>query len=358
MNDSVSFLEKGYLSKKQNFQIVKAQQEVQDLSFSTGIRMIHLTKLTYAEKENILDKLANVFTALYGNNTTLFLILDSDGEMCNFYLGVRDEIAISQSFLTLKASLNGNFPGVEFNENIETSTIQNLMKNILKDEVMELSTVTGVPSLKSDDKEKFLQGIEKVVDGMEGKKFSAIFLATPLKYEDIKKIKRGYENLYNELNPFVNLTTSLNKSEAIALSETVGETFTKNYSKNLSKTDTTNKSFTTGRNNSKSTGISGNLGLLGTVIGGGIGLIGGPAGVVIGATIGSTIASSLGSANKNTSTGENTSETNGSSSSNTVGETYGESKSYQNSSSNSKTDTLGKTIQINQKNKILENLVK
>lgn len=358
LNDSISFLEKGYLSKKDNFEIVKINQEVESLSFSTGIRMVHLTKLTYAEKENILDKLANVFTALHGNNTSLFLILDSDGSACNFYLGVKDEKAISQSFSTLKASLSGNFPGIEFNDNINTEEVKSLMKNILKDEVMEVSTVTGIPALKSDDKEKFLQGIEKVIDGMEGKSFSAIFLANPIKYDEIKNIKRGYENLFNDLYPFVELNISLNKSEAIALSETTGETFTKNYSVNLSKTDTVNRSFTNGRNNSKSTGYSGNLGLLGGIIGGGIGTIGGPLGAAIGAGIGSTIAAGLGGVSRNNTNGENKSETNGSSESNAFGETYGESKSYQTSTSNSKTDTVGKTIQMNQKNKILENLIK
>lgn len=358
LNDSISFLEKGYLSKKDKFEIVKANQEVESLSFSTGIRMIHLSKLAYAEKENILDKLANVFTALYGNNTSLFLILDSDGNICNFYLGVKDEKAISQSFSTLKASLSGNFSGIEFNDNIDSDKIENLMNSILKDEIVEISTVTGIPSLKSDDKEKFLQGIEKVIDGMEGKKFSAIFLANPVNYEEIKNVKRAYENLYNELYPFVEFNVSLNKSEAIALSETTGETFTKSYSTNLSKTDTVNKSFTSGRNNSKSTGYSGNLGLLGTIIGGGIGAIGGPLGAAIGAGIGSAIATGLGGVNKNSTSGENRSETNGTSASNTFGETYGESKSYQNSATNSKTDTVGKTLQMNQKNRTLENLIK
>ncbi|MGL5357196.1 MAG: helicase HerA domain-containing protein [Fusobacteriaceae bacterium] len=351
LNDSISFLEKGYLSKKDNFEILKIKEEMEGLSFSTGIRMIHLSKFVYEEKENILDKLSNVFTSLYGNKTSIFLILDSDGEICNFYLGVRDEKAISQSISTLKASLNGNFPGIEYNDYICTEKIENLMKNILKDDVMEISTVTGIPSLKSDNKDKFLQGIEKVVDGMEGKIFSALFIANPVEYEDIKDIKRGYENLYNQLHPFVEVNVSLNKNEAIGLSETTGENFTKNYNTNLSKTDATNKNFTSGRNNSTSTGYSSGLGIIGGVVGG---LLGGP----IGVAIGSTIASGLGNASKNNSSGENKSETYGSSESNTYGETYGETKGYQNSLSNSKTESSGKTIQMNQKNKILENLVK
>ncbi|MGL4671998.1 helicase HerA domain-containing protein [Cetobacterium sp.] len=353
LNNSVSFLEKGYLSKKENFEIVKIQNGLDDLSFSTGIRMLHLTKFTYAEKENILDKLANVFTALYGNNTSLFLILDSNGETCNFYLGVRDEKAISQSFSTLKASLNGNFPGVEFDEDISTDKVESLMKDILKDDVMEISTVTGIPSLKSEDKDNFLQGIEKVVDGMEGKSFSAMFLAIPIDYENIKEIKRGYENLYNELYPFVDLTVSLNRSEAISLSKSTGETFTKSYSRNLSKTDSTNRNFTNGNNNSETSGYSTNFGLLGGVVGGAIGLLAGPVGAALGAGIGSL----LGSTNKSYTSGQNNSETNGTSTSDTFGETYTDSKSYQKNLSDTKTDTIGKTLQMNQKNKILENIV-
>ncbi|MGL5051990.1 MAG: helicase HerA domain-containing protein, partial [Cetobacterium sp.] len=138
---------------------------------------------------------------------------------------------------------------------------------------------------------------------------------------------------------------------AIGLSETTGENFTKSYSTNLSKTDSTNKSFTSGKNNSTSTGYSSGLGIIGGVVGG---LLGGP----VGFAIGSTIASGLGSVSKNNSSGENKSETYGSSESNTYGETYSETKGRQNSLSNSKTESSGKTIQMNQKNKILENLVK
>lgn len=358
LNDSSSFLEKGYLSNKENFEIVKIQDEIKSLSFSTGIRMLKLNKIVYDEKENILDKLSNVFTALYGNNTTLFLILDSDGETCNFYLGVKDENAITRSFSTLKASLSGNFSGIEYNDQLDTKKIENLMKNILKDEIMEISTVTGIPSLKSENKESFLQGIEKVIDGMEGKKFSAIFIADPIQYKKIKEIKRGYENIYNQLYPYVDLNISLNKSEALALSKSSGETFSKNYSTNLSKTDTINKSFTTSRNQSESFSHSGNLGLPGAIIGGGLGLLAGPVGGAIGAYVGNKIGEGLGNVSKTKTSGGSKAETYGTSLSNTFGETYGETKSYQDTFTENETMTEGKTLQINQKNKILENLLK
>lgn len=351
LNSSISFLEKGYLDNRGNYEIVPIPSEYSSLSYSTGIRMIHLTKFTYEEEENILDKLSNVFTALYGNKTSIFLILKSDGEKCNFYLGVRDDKSITQSISTLKSSLSGNFPGVLFEDNIETSHIENIVNYILRDKIMEISTVTGVPSLKSDDKEKFLQGIERVINGMEGKEFSAIFIGNPIEYSEIKRIKNAYENMYSSLFPYVDLNISLNKSEAMALGKNNSETFTKNYSQNLSETDTTNKSFTSGTNSSTSTSYSGNATLLGTGVGF---LLGGP----IGAVIGTTIGAGLGSLSKTNSHGKNRSETYGSSHSQTMGETYGESNSYQTGINETKTDTVGKTLQLNQKNKTLENLTK
>jgi hypothetical protein len=61
LNDSIIFLEKGYLSDIKNFEIVQPNKEVIDFEYATGIRLIHLTKFTYDEKENILDKLSIYF---------------------------------------------------------------------------------------------------------------------------------------------------------------------------------------------------------------------------------------------------------------------------------------------------------
>lgn len=356
LNDSIIFLEKGYLSDIKNFEIVQPNKEVIDFEYATGIRLFHLTKFTYDEKENILDKLSNIFSALYANNSTVFLILDSDGIICNFYLGVKDTHAISQSFSTLKSSLNGNFPGVEYEENMDIERITNLMENILKDDVKEISTVTGIPTLKTDEKEKFCQGIEKVINGMEGKKFSAIFLATPIDYNSIKEIKRGYENLYTQLFPYVNTTISLTKSEAITLSKTTGETFGKTYSENLSKTDSTNKSFSTSHSSSEgqtNTNLKGKMGQL--IMGGLGGIIAGPGGALVGGQIANLL---LGSSSKNIYSSNGTSETTGTSHAETYGEVYGENKAHQTTEGEAKSDSTGKSIQIVQKNKALENVIK
>lgn len=320
INDSIVFLEKGYLSNKKKFKIQEISKELTSFSYEEGIRLLHLTKIVYEEKENILEKLSNVFTALYSNNATLFLILDSNGEKCDFYLGVRDEKKISQSFLTLKSSLSGNFPGAEYNSEIETKDIEYLMNEITNDKVNEISIATGIPSSKIEYDQEFIPGIEKVIVGMEGKSFSAIFLASPINYEVIKEIKKGYEDLYTGLYPYLNTTISLTKNEAISFSKSFSENITKSYSKNLSKTENINNSKAKTKNGADSIG----LGFLLSI-------------------------------NHNKSIGN--SKTIGSGESNTSGEVYGEIKGDTQTKTIGKNDSTGKTVQLAYKNRSLESII-
>ncbi len=46
---------------------------------------------------------------------------------------------------------------------------------------MAVTSVSIVPSPRDEDKEHFIQGLKKFLDSMSGEKYTAIFIATPLK---------------------------------------------------------------------------------------------------------------------------------------------------------------------------------
>lgn len=332
-----TFLEKGYLSDRNSYEILEPSRKIKNINFSKDIRISLLDRFVYDEKENNLDKLENIFTGLYGNGTSVFLLLESNGKKCDFYMGVRDTKDVVQGFTTLETSLNGNFPGISMKEKITTSKVTEIIERITGEDLFEVTTISGIPSLKSEDENNFVQGIGKLIDGMEGREFSAIMIADPIAHAEVKRSKKAYENLYTQLYPFLSTNLSLNKSEAQALTKGWGDTFTKNYSENLSATETTNSSVTKGHNRGESTTVSNNLGLL---------LPLGPVMGMVGVGL-----------NKGNNSGESYSETKGRSDSKTKGETYGESKSKSTNESNTETLTTGKTLQITNKNKTIENLL-
>ena len=257
------FLEKGYLEERNKYIINNLPDELENFSNQKNIRMIKITKFVYDEKENIPDKLSNVYTALYGTNSSIFLILKSDGKECSFYLGIRSKESVNSTFLTLKSSLNGNFSGIEYENNIDNSEIGKILNYILRDEVKEVTTVTGIPSFKEKDKNNFIQGMEKLIDGMEGKEFTAILIANSIDYQKIKNIKRGYEDIYNEISPFNEVTMTLSENEAQSISKSVGTSLSETSGYNLSRTDSSNSSYSFGRSEGKNSGWNTSLGIVG-----------------------------------------------------------------------------------------------
>lgn len=334
LNNSISFLEKGYLLNKNSYEIIPAEESIINMDFRKSIRVIHLEKFAYEKNENIIDKLSNIYTALYSNSASVFLILNSDGKKCDFYIGVKSEEDILQAYSILTDSLKGNFSGIEF-LNIDNRKTENLIFQIFEKNISEISTVIGIPSLKQENKEKFLQGIEKLINGMEGKEFSALFIADPIKYNKLKEVQKSYEELYNQLIPFVNFNVSLNESKAVSLMKGISKSFGKIYSETLSRTESTSKTFSKGQSSS----FGKNIGLYYGYMSPG----GGPMG---GGNIG--ISSTV---------GESSSESNTRGASDTAGSTYGENKLQADNESTTNTDTIGRTIQFTQKNKIIEDIL-
>lgn len=248
------FLEKGYLEERNKYIISELPNELKGFSNQKNIRIIKITKFVYDEKENMPDKLSNVYTALYGTNSSLFLILKSDGKECNFYLGVRSKESVNSAFLTLKSSLNGNFSGIEYDENIDNNEIGKILNYILRNDIKEITTVTGVPSYKEKDKNNFIQGMEKLIDGMEGKEFSAVLIANPIDYQKIKNIKRGYEDIYNEISSFNEVTITLSQNEAQSISKSIGTSLSETSGYNLSRTDSSNSSYSSTKSEGKNKG--------------------------------------------------------------------------------------------------------
>lgn len=69
----------------------------------------------------------------------------------------------------------------------------------------------------------YIQGLEKFVDSMRGKEYTAIFLADSVGHGTLQRIKTEYEDIYTQISPFADMQLSFSsnssKSEASGRSE-------------------------------------------------------------------------------------------------------------------------------------------
>ena len=200
----LQFLNNGLITAdrfiNKNYLINVAEQNVvpiSDLEKSTNsIRLFQIMKLVYDKTENINDKLISVYSALQNVDSSAVLVINGENGEVTFYIGIRslDNAAIASKIL--EKSFIGNFPGSTL-RSMKNSEIADVMESVSKTENYNtsrtVSCVTVIPSMRDEDKEKFVQGIEKFIDTMQGEKFTSLFIAKPVSKDYLEKRKRGFE---------------------------------------------------------------------------------------------------------------------------------------------------------------------
>ena len=188
---------KGYVTKLEQLPVVKYKKNEVGIP---EVQMFKITELVYQDDEFSVHKLSSVFHSLTNRPCTVILMLKSDGNKCEFYLGVR---SLNHVFSTgrmrdmLENSLKGMFPGSRIEPYIDDD-MQSDMMSILENKTGEANSVSCVTCV-ADYKQKqermsnkeFIQGLEKFVESMQGKAYTALLMADNVSYDSLCEIKAG-----------------------------------------------------------------------------------------------------------------------------------------------------------------------
>lgn len=250
---------KGYVKKLSKLPIIHPDSYIQ-----AGLNNIHffkISELVYQEDEFSVDKLAMIFHTLSNSPCTLAMMLRSDGEETNFYLGVRSnsEKSSGTMFQMLRQSLLGFFPGSKIEEYYD----EDMEKDMELSQAGGISSVTCIADYKQERSENkdFIQGLEKFVYAMRGKPYSAVFIADNLSSDELLQRKRDYEQIYTQISPFANMqmnftvsdgsSTSEGTSRGAALSQTLTKSMGTTESKSNTETYTYGSANTVGTSDTK-----------------------------------------------------------------------------------------------------------
>ena len=356
---------KNYLTKLEDLEVVPFSSENENL-FDT-IRFFKITEMIYEKDEYSIYKFASVYNSLLSMKCSIFIIIDSDGEKTDFYMGVK---SLNSSFTinslrdTLKNALNGQFPGIK-TENYTNDKMQNVLDKI---KINNISAVSCVANDKIDEKNNvsFVQGLEKLALSMQNQKYTGIIIANGVEQGQLAEIRKNYEDIYTQLVPFSKsqVNYSVNESINVANAFTTGKSESKSYTTNSSETYGKTTSQSTSKSESytekdaigKISGVTSmavsTAGVLLAPMTGGVSLIG--AGV-LSMGINSLSAGFEKTHTKGTTTTESTSENHSYTSGTSMGDTYGTNQSN--------TETKGmqrgnsQNITMNIENKSISNIL-
>jgi len=346
---------KSYLKRLDSMDIA-SMPEAEGVDYS--IVLFKINRMVYEEDEFATDKFISAISSMSFADCSVFLVIDGYRDKTDFYLGVKnnDPKRTTASVAdTFKSSLVGQFPGIDIDD---CSIVEKGKKSSLQEQVLRrisnassLSSYVGIPAFKDEDgkydNKNYVQGTEKLAQAMQGKRYTAIILASNLTTDVVTEIRNGYETIYSQLSPMSTqqLAYSTNESLANAINRSKGVTQGK------TKTQTIGESHTNGTSNSHSKSDSktkkSKIAVDSSVLGGVLAAVG--TGLTItgaGAAIGLPLMaaggamSAVGAAGKSKTSG--TTDTYGTSQSDTENRSMSDAESH----SETFTDSLGKTATI------------
>mgnify|MGYP000195253165 FL=1 len=346
---------KSYLKRLDSMDIV-SMPKAEGVDYS--IVLFKINRMVYEEDEFATDKFISAISSMSFADCSVFLVIDGYRDKTDFYLGVKnnDPKRTTASVAdTFKSSLVGQFPGIDIDD---CSIVEKGKKSSLQEQVLRrisnassLSSYVGIPAFKDEDgkydNKNYVQGTEKLAQAMQGKRYTAIILASNLTTDVVTEIRNGYETIYSQLSPMSTqqLAYSTNESLANAINRSKGVTQGK------TKTQTIGESHTNGTSNShsksdsetKKSKIAVGSSVLGgflTAVGTGLTITGAGAAIGIPLMAAGGAMSAVSAAGKSKTSG--TTDTYGTSQSDTENRSMSDAESH----SETFTDSLGKTATI------------
>lgn len=250
---------KKYLYKLSDLEIIPLTDDLKKIS---DIRIFKITEMVYQKDEYSTYKFASVFNSVQNLNCGVFIIVDSNGEKTDFYMGVRslDNKRTTKSLKdTLRNALVGQFSGVKTVDLLDPQS-ESFLNNIPVKNISSVSCVANNKDEDFKDDKTFVQGLEKLALAMQGQKYTAVILAKSTPAEQLDEIRRAYEIIYTQLSPFANMQLSYGTNTALSISDALshgtafGTSYTKNtgitkgtsYSKGISESESISKANTLG----------------------------------------------------------------------------------------------------------------
>lgn len=241
---------------------------MEDLS---NVVLFHIKEVTFEgeEKSPRREAFENVIGMIQNEGVNFIYLILGDKKGVSFYFGLVRESKYDGELpmpvdemgnKLLKSAIRGNFRGSKIEEvkPEEMLEIFDRMQTNSNNRNRKYASVIGTPGINESEDKKSFQGVDRLVDVMQGDDFGLCILAKPLSKRAIKKIEDDLYQIYNNLSKFskVSLQEGENKSKGTSISKGTSDSvsYGENTTKGTNYSKTSGTSENTGTSESKTAG--------------------------------------------------------------------------------------------------------
>ena len=233
---------KNYISELNKMEVVPLDSSVLASNMDKNVCFFKITEMVYEKDEFAPYKFASVFNILSMAESTIFIIIDSNGTKTDFYMGVRSPerspYPAGKMSNIVEDAMKAYFPGMKTPEKqYDVDEMKKIVSSIKEKNISAVSCVANNKEQNNTTNQSFTQGLEKLVLSMQHEKYTGIIIANGTTQTQLRELRRGYETVYTQLSALattqVNYTS--NNSFNYAVAETKGNSTAKSEQQNWSE---------------------------------------------------------------------------------------------------------------------------
>lgn len=319
-----ALINRSYLSELEQYPVIASNQRI-SLNRASDLRIFRVERIVQDNKQSVLESTTAAYTALGAAGYTVFLFLRSNGIETELFIGTRGEpgkMLGHNSGELLRETFKGHFPGSALQPLSvqDANALLDKLENEKSNPSASITAVTGVPALSTENRDHFMQGLERFIDAAERREYQALILAEPVSSQKLDTIRIGYEQVATQLSPLAKQQLSYGEQDSDSIGLSISQGLSTSLGHSLGLTETRGTSHTTGTSTGETNGTTESFSsqteaskaaaIAGSAIGALAGSFLGPVGAVVGAQVGSGIAAAF---NETRSTGTSHSATSGTS---------------------------------------------
>lgn len=373
-----SIVLKKYITKLSAAPCIELSEDLKTIQIGDNVSLYKIAKVIFDKNENTQDKLTTVYSTVFSlQNYGLAMLINGHKDSVDLYVGVvtRNMLAhlnddgtlnrlstldkdLSDSGKVLRNAFVGNFPGTELKPvNKVTDTEKriigraDIIKNSFKN-AKYISAVSSIPAIRNSNESKnqeFVQGLEKLIETMKGKEYSALILADAMSNDKVEIMCAEYEDIYSQLAPFKTSTQTINAQNTTTDTEGIVKGVTNTTNETIAKSLTHGTSKAKTHTDTVGGSVGGSIGgSVGASVEGGLPFLRGSANMSVNASINASI---------NYSHAYGRTKTESESKTDTKSSGTAKSLTEQNSVSKSLATTSGESIQLSYENRAVKTLL-
>ena len=199
-----------------------------------SLRLFQVEQFAFSD-ESLHERLTSLYDAMSPFVDSCFLLLEGTETGVTLSLGLRAPAPGAAAEL-FRASLEGNFPGIVLKQQDSTAIDQTMSRLESGGNQTTVSAVTLLPSERetgTGGEAGSVQGLEKFIDTMMGRRYTAIVLAAPYSRQTVEKRIAALETISTLLSPYAESTLQTSNAQALSLSDAVSSSVADSVVKNL-----------------------------------------------------------------------------------------------------------------------------